>query len=144
VQSIGCDDRTVTLSPESAQLGTYAIGPKAKGWRGLRTGDEINAQIKAELTVYIPPETDNLDRNMTNHPPDARVLTVDPSYRVITLQYANRTTETFKVSMHTQLRAIAPGSWVSIRPIEVLKLHARRHLMEDTGACSLGSTTASP
>lgn len=141
VESVGCKAHTVTLSAPDVQPGTYAIGPHVTGWKTLRGGDEIDARVKIALTVYVPPKTDG---HLTPHPPLARVLDFEPSYRLLTLQYANGETETFKVSLSAHLRAIMPGSWVDIRPIEALALHVRRTGGGNMGACLLSRAAPAP
>ena len=56
---------------------------------------------------------------------DARVLMVDPSYRLLTLQYPDGQKETFKVPLGTRLEQMEGGDSVVIRPLEVLALRRR-------------------
>ena len=48
----------------------------------------------------------------------ARVLVVDPSYRVLTVQYPNGGTQTFKVPLGTRISDIQAGDSVTIRAAE--------------------------
>lgn len=129
------------LQRGDGQVATYVIRPGVQHWRRLRIGDEIDASISNALTVYVPDASSVLDKS---HPPDARVLLTDRSYRLLTLQYASGTTDTFKVAIREHLPDIPPGSWVRIRPLEVLDLHARRDLAQDAGACSIHQGPSSP
>jgi hypothetical protein len=143
VESVGCDTRTVTLSARGLPLGTYQIGPRVRNWGDLRIGDAVDVRIKNGLSVYVPsPGGDSPDSSIMNHPPEAHVLLAEPSYRLLTLQYADGATETFKVALHTRLSAVMPGSSVTIWPIQALKLHARGHLVKGAGVCS--GATSSP
>jgi hypothetical protein len=53
--------------------------------------------------------------------PQARVLLVDPSYRLLTVQYPNGRMETFKIRLHTRIGDIEAGDAVTIRPAEVVE-----------------------
>lgn len=98
---------------------SYGIGRGVRHWGDLHAGDEVNATLKEELTVYVAPP---LDKGS----PDARVLLVDPSYRLLKVEYANGGTETFKVGLHTRMEGIGAGDAVTIHPGEVIKLRLRR------------------
>jgi len=52
---------------------------------------------------------------------------VDPSYRLLKLQYANGGTVTFKVALDAPMSGIAPGDAVRIHPVQVVGLRLRRH-----------------
>lgn len=136
VEAVDCSGRTVTLSAPDAPRGVYPIGPHESGWQGLRAGDEIEARIKLELTVYVPPSKAG---ETPGDAPQARVLSWDPSYRLLTLQYPGGATDTYKVSLRAPLRAILPGSWVAIRPIAALDLHARRSPLKVADSCAARS-----
>ena len=73
------------------------------------------ARVKEVLTVYVAP--------IRSH--DARVLVVDPGYRLLTVQYPNGSTETFKVGLHTPMTGIEPGDSVAIHPAEVAEPRVR-------------------
>lgn len=141
VESVDCGARTVKLSSRDGALGTYVIAPDVKHWRALRVGEEIDAEVRNVLTVSIPPPRKGLDRDTMTHPPDARVLIAEPSYRLLTLQYPDGSTDTFKVALDAQLRTVTPGSWVAIHPDEVLGLRARGHPPSGEGACPNGAAS---
>jgi hypothetical protein len=127
-------------------VGTYAIGPrvKVKSLQSVRAGDQIDGRITLELTVYIPPiDGDELESHVSD-PPPARVLLVDPSYRLLTLQYASGASQTYKVGMHVRLHGVVPGSWVAFHPLAVTRLHPRRHRGPSAGACAPTSAPSSP
>jgi hypothetical protein len=98
----------------------YGIGGRVRNWSDVHIGDEVSATLREVLTVYVAPPEEK------GSPPDARVLVVDPSYRLLKVQYANGGTVTFKVALHAQMQGIAAGDSVKIHPVEVIALH-RRH-----------------
>lgn len=112
VEGVDCAARTVSLrSLEPA--GTYVIDPGVSRWQSLRVGDSVNARIRLELSVYIPAATDD------PHRPAARVLNVDQSFRILTLQYADGQSDDFKVDLETPLDKVMPGASVDFRPLKV-------------------------
>jgi hypothetical protein len=100
---------------------SYEVGQRVRHWADVRSGDEVSATLKEELTVYVAPLRSEAS------PPDAYVLVVDPSYRLLKVQYANGGTVTFKVRLRTQMEGIEAGDAVKMFPVEVTALHLRRH-----------------
>jgi hypothetical protein len=56
---------------------------------------------------------------------DAKVLMVDPSYRLLTLQYRDGHTETFKVGLDVKLLRMEPGDDVVVRAVETVALQVQ-------------------
>lgn len=114
----------------------YEIGQRVRNWGDVRIGDRVSATLEEELTVYVAPailskgpttESRGPNAGGRGPPPDARVLVVDPSYRVLTVQYPNGDTEAFKIGLHTPMEGIEAGDSVAIHPVEVIELRVRRH-----------------
>lgn len=135
VESVDRGARTLTLSVHGATLPACKIAQGVRNWEEVNTGDEVRATIRAVLTVYVAPPYDGRshDPGARRQSLDARVLIMDPSYRLLTVQYPNGATETFKLGLHTRLRQIAAGDAVAIRPMEVIELHARHHARRREG-----------
>ena len=122
VESVDRAARRVALSqPGVPQPGPYyPVGHRVRDWDDVHVGDQVRATLEEALTVYVAPEHESGS-------PSARVLLVDPSYRLLTVQYPNRDKETFKLGLHAAMRGIRAGDWVAIRPVAVIELRVRRH-----------------
>lgn len=120
VESVNRGARMLGLSVGGVPL-FYGIGPRVRDWGDVQTGDEVRATLEELLTVYVPSPGEK------GGSPDAYVLIVDPSYRLLKLQYANGGTATFKVALGARMNGIGAGDAVKIHPVEVLGLRLRRH-----------------
>ena len=127
VESVNRTDRTVYLSISGAPRRAYRVGRDVRNWNGIHTGDHVRATIKEVLSVYVPPlrEGDGTNASAPDPLRSARVLVVDPSYRLLTVQYASGRTETFKVALHTPMKDIEAGDSVTIGAPEVIALRVR-------------------
>lgn len=127
VEGVDRSARTLALSMPAVPLSTYRIGPRVRDWADIRIGDRVRATIREVLTVYVAPADGSSSPGVgpRRRPADARVLAVDPSYRVLTLRYPNGVTEGLKIGLHTQMRGIAAGDSVTIRPLDVVELRVR-------------------
>ncbi len=90
--------------------------------------DRVRATIAEEFAVYVLrderlPVPGGLPEAITT---DARVLSVDPSYRLLALQFPNGHTETLKVHRRVRLDEMGAGDAVVIRPVEILALQVRK------------------
>jgi hypothetical protein len=134
IEAVDCAARTLTLGAIQAP-GTYALGQRVRDrdWKTLRAGDAVDARIRLELTIYVPAATVDLD----SHLPAAHVLAVEPSYRLLTLQYTGGATEVFKVALHARLTGVVPGASVDIHPLSVgsVDVHGRRRAAGEAGDC---------
>ena len=117
VESLDRAARTVTLSVRGVPLPACLIGPGVRNWGDIRAGDRVRVTVREILNVYVA----------RSGSPDARVLLVDRSYRVLTVQYPNGETEALKVGLNSRMEGIAAGDSVAIRPVEVIKLRMRGH-----------------
>jgi hypothetical protein len=100
---------------------SYEVGQRVRHWGDVRSGDEVSATLKEELTVFVAPL-----RNEAGAP-DGYVLQVDPSYRLLQVQYTNGRTIIFKVRLGTRMEGIEAGDAVKMFPVEVTELRLRRH-----------------
>jgi hypothetical protein len=116
VEGVDRAARTLALSMPGVGPSTYRIGRGVLDWGHIRVGDRVRAKIREDLTVYVAPADESAD---------ARVLLVDPSYRVLTVRYPSGRTEPFKVGLHTRMQGIEAGDSVTIRPLDVVELRAR-------------------
>jgi hypothetical protein len=124
VRSVDIATRTVVvlIPGDSAEI-AYKAGPEVSDLERIRAGDRVRAKVAEELTVYVlrdgrlpgaaGPET--IEAN-------ARVLIVDPSYRLLTLQYPDGHKETFKVGLDVRLLQMEAGDAVVIRTIAAVDL----------------------
>lgn len=117
VESVDLAARTVTLNVRGVSLPACRIGPGVRNWGDIRAGDRVRATLREVLTVYVA----------RSGSPDARVLIVDPSYRVLTVQYPNGENEALKVGVTSRMEGIEAGDSVAIRPVEVIKLRMQGH-----------------
>lgn len=117
VDSVDRAARTVTLSVRGLRLPACRIGPGVRNWGDIRPGDRVRVTVREVLTVYVA----------RSGSPDARVLQVDPSYRVLTVQYPDGETEALKAGLNTRMKGIEAGDSVAIRPVEVTKMRMRGH-----------------
>lgn len=124
VSSVDPGARTIVLRSRGLpQALTYKLGPKVSGLDDIKAGDVVRVTVAEELAVYVL-------RNgaLPGQGPmvvDARLLVVDPSYRLLKLQYPNGHNDTFKVPLGTRVEQMGAGDSVVIEPVAVLALRRR-------------------
>jgi hypothetical protein len=128
VKTINADQRFIVLSFLEGATATFKPGPKVDNFYQIRAGDKVQATVAQELAIYVlkngkgPGASGKLEAIKA----DAKVLMVDPSYRLLTLQYPNGQTETFKVSLNVKLLEMESGDSVVVRPLELIALQVER------------------
>lgn len=129
VEAVDRAARTVALRVRGVPLPACRVGWGVSNWGEIRIGDEVRATVREVLTVYVAAGNDSGSPavGVPSRPNEARVLVVDPSYRVLTVQYPNGAMEAFKIGLHTRMEGIEPGDSVAVRPAEVIGLRVRRH-----------------
>jgi hypothetical protein len=129
VESVDRNARTIVVRiPGAPEASTYKVGREVENLASIRSGERLKATVKEELSVYVlrdgqAPGADGAPEMVAT---DARVLSVDPSYRLVTLQYPNGENETFKVGLDVKLKEMEAGDAVVVRPIEVVALRTKR------------------
>jgi hypothetical protein len=117
----------VVQTPGAPEVSTYKISPSVSNFEEIKAGDTVQATLAQELTVYVlrggqaPGRSGTLEMIAA----DARVLTVDPSYRLLTLQFPGGRTETLKIPIAAKLRQMETGDSVVIRTLEVVALRRK-------------------
>jgi Cu/Ag efflux protein CusF len=129
VQSVDLDARAITvLSPGEARPVSYKVSSNVSNLDRLKAGDRVQATVAEELTVSV--RRDGHLASAGGSPPtvvtDAQVLSVDPSYRLVTLHFPDGHDETFKVSRRVKLDEVETGDEVTIRPVEAIALRMKK------------------
>ncbi len=128
VQSVDLAARSLVLrSSDGVSARAYRASRKISGIDRLTPGERVHARFLEELTIFSSRDgrlatPGDLSGGLVS---DAKVLSVDPSYRLLTLQYPNGSRETFKVGREVNLRQVEAGDDVAIRVLEVAALAAR-------------------
>ena len=129
VESVDPGSRTVVvLCPGDSAAVTYRVASRVRNLERIKAGDKLRATIAEEITVYILRDGRLPVPGGTPEPiaTDARVQSVDASYRLLTEQFPNGSTETFKVGRQARLDEMGPGDTVVIRPVEAVALRVRK------------------
>jgi len=129
VQSVDAGTRTIIVqTPGDSATATYRVSPKVTNFDRIKVGNKIRVTVAEELTVYVLrdgklPGVKGVSETIAAN---AKVLQVDPSYRLLTLQYPNGESETFKVGLGVKLKEMAAGDDVVIRSLEVLSVRVHK------------------
>jgi len=128
VQSIDADRRVIVLNFSEGTTASFRPRPQAANIHLIRAGEKVQATVAQELTIYVSknglvPGTGGKPEALEA---DAKVLSVDPSYRLLTLQYPNGQTQTFKVGLDVKLLEMEPGDVVAIRTMELIALREEK------------------
>jgi len=129
VEALDVGRRLITLKHADGSTKTFNAGTTVQNLDQVKVGDTIKATVKAELSVYILehgrlPNGDGTTRAKTINF-NAKVLTVNPGHRLLTLQFSNGHTLTIKAGPEVQLEKMAPGDDVVMRSNEVTRIQIR-------------------
>jgi hypothetical protein len=129
VQSVDLAARVISvLRPGEGRLISYKVGLNVSNLERLKAGDKVQATVAEELRVYVRrdgplPSADASPHTLVT---DAQVLSVDPSYRLVTLHFPDGHTEMFKASLQVKLDQMETGDEVTIRPVEAIALRIKK------------------
>jgi hypothetical protein len=127
VQAVDAQARTLSLvSTKRRSPGAYSVGPYVSGLGQVKPGERIRAVVLDELSVYVLHAGEPTSIGGKRIEPEARVLSVDPAYRLLVVQYPDGQRETFKVGLDVKLRTMQAGDAVVIRPVELIALKRRK------------------
>jgi hypothetical protein len=127
VQSVDADQRLMVLNFADGTTATVKAGPEVKDFAKVRAGDKVRVKVAQELSVYVLkngalPGVDGKPEAIKS---DARILVIEPAYRLLTLQYPSHEAETLKVGLGTKLFAMEAGDDVVIRTTQLLAVRVR-------------------
>jgi len=128
VESVDTSARTIVLlSSGERGASTYKVSPDVSDLERIKAGDHVKATVTQQLAVYVLREGQLPGAGGTPETiaSNAKVLTVDPSYRLLQVQYPSGKNETFKVALDVKLKEMAAGDDVVIKSGEVLRIKTR-------------------
>jgi hypothetical protein len=119
---------TISLTCSDGATRAYTVGPKLKHFDQLQVGDTVKAKVNENLTIYAL-ANGTLLNGTTGEAlgVNARVMLVDPSYRLLTLQFTNGQRDTVKVAFNTDMRKMEPGDSVVVKPLDVRTIKIEKH-----------------
>jgi hypothetical protein len=126
VESLDASKRLITLRNATDSTKTFYLDAAVQNLDQVKIGDIVNATVKAEMSVYILqngriPNPDGTTRPKTINF-NAKVLTVNPVHRQLTLIFTNGRSMTIKAGSDVQLEKMASGDHVIIRSHEVIAI----------------------
>ena len=129
VQSIDVDQGVIVLNFTDGVTATVKPGPRVKNFSTIRVGDKAKATVAQELSVYvlIDGQVGGVDGRPEPIGTDAKVLEIEPAYRLLTLQYPNREVEVLKVGLDAKLSEMEAGDSVVIKTTELIALRVKKH-----------------
>jgi hypothetical protein len=101
------------------------IAPAVRNLEDVHPGDQIRPKVTEKLTIYVAPESERGDGGVTGGPHASRVLVIDPSYRLLAVQYPDGRTDMFKVGLKIRLKDMEPGDSVAVNTFEAVDLRIR-------------------
>ena len=120
--------RTTVLKFSDGTTNTYNVQRQVKNLDQVRVGDTVKATVMEDVAVYVL-DNGKLPDGTTAETlgVNARVLLVDPSYRLLTLQTSDGQSETLKPDLGTKLEQMEPGDSAVVRPVEVTAIKVEGH-----------------
>jgi hypothetical protein len=121
VEAVDSADRTLSIRRvDDPKPFTLPLGPQVGSLEHVVVGERIRVTVTEEVSIFllqdgrVPSVGGSADRRA----PDARVVSVDPSFRLLTIQFPNASTQTLKLGLQARMTDMQAGDGVLIRPIE--------------------------
>jgi len=129
VQAVDPRARTLVLQVAGGSAPqAYRADSRLHAFDHITAGQKVAVSFREELTIYVSPDgrAPAAEAGSQALVSNAKVLSIDPSYRLLTLEYPSGSTETVKVGREVELGSVAAGDDVSIQLLEVAALAARK------------------
>ena len=122
-QSFDPTARTIVLlEPADTVPQIYALAP-GKVVHEIKAGERVRLTLAERLTVYVSAPVAEVapeSGDIASIASDAKVLSVDRSYRLLTLLGSGGRRETFKVAQSVRLDEMQPGDDVAVESTQVV------------------------
>ncbi|WP_116811364.1 hypothetical protein [Steroidobacter cummioxidans] len=128
VESVDASARHIAFrAPGEAAPKRYRVAPSVPNVDSIRPGDKVQPTIAEDLTVYVlrDGQLQGAGESDTGAA-HAKVLSVDASFRLLTVEHPNGKQETFKVAREVKLDQMEAGDDVAIQPREVVAVRLRK------------------
>jgi len=128
VQSVDASHRVLNLKIADGTSLTCTVIPSVENFDQVQAGDEIKVALDLKLAVYVLkdgrlPRAGGKDEVI---PFVARVQTVDPSYRLLKVQFLGGLIMEFKTSLDVNMEALQPGDAVVLQSVEATAVHIEK------------------
>lgn len=128
VQAIDASQRIIRLKLSDGSLITCKVSQRVGNFSQIQSGDKIKVTLAEELAVYVLndgrlPIAGGTDETINFN---AKVQSVDPSYRLLTLQYPNGQTEVLKADLNAKLLEMQAGDAVVLQTAEAKAIHIQK------------------
>jgi hypothetical protein len=129
VQSVDLAARVITvLRPGEGGLISYKVDLNVSNLERLKPGDRVQITVAEEIKVSVrgdghQPSAGDLPCTVVT---DAQVLSVDPSYRLVTLYFPDGHTEMLKTSLRASLDKMETGDEVTLRPVKAIAIRTKK------------------
>jgi hypothetical protein len=129
VKTIDAGNQTIGIELSDGTAINCTLSPQVKTSRPLQIGDQIKVTLAEKLAVYVLKDGRLPGPGGTDEaiPFIARVQTVDPSYRLLKLQYLNGQTLGLKTDLDAKLLEMQPGDAVVLQNAEATEIHIEKN-----------------
>jgi hypothetical protein len=117
VQSVDASQRVLNLKLADGTPLTCTVNPSVENFSQVQAGDEIKVALDLKLAVYVLKDGQLQGAGGKEEviPFVAKVQTVDPSYRLLKVQFLNGQIMEFKTSLDAKLLEMEPGDAVVLQ-----------------------------
>jgi len=133
VESINSADRIVVLKREDGKLSSYKLGPQVINFDQIAVGDVVKAKLSRSVSLFLLKDgpAPMMSSSMTvsgaakGESPSgtavettdvtAKVIAVDPSYRLVKVAYEDGKKKEFKTPLGLSLKDVKKGDDVLLR-----------------------------
>jgi translation initiation factor IF-1 len=128
VQTIGASRSVFNLILSDGTPVICTVSPQVKNLDQIHAGDQVKVTLAEKLAVYVLKDGRLTGADSTGEvvPFIARVQMVDPSYRLLMLQYLNGQTEVLKADLDAKLMEMQPGDAVVLQSAEAVAIHVEK------------------
>jgi translation initiation factor IF-1 len=128
VKTIDASQRIMHLELSDGTQIACHVSPQVTNFGQIQSGDKIKVTLAEKLGVYVLkdgrlPAAGGTDEVINFY---ARVQLVDPSYRILTLQYVSGQTEALKAGLDAKLLEMQPGDAVVMESAEATDIHIEK------------------
>jgi hypothetical protein len=128
VQSVDAAQRVLNLKLADGTAIACTVNPSVENFSQVQAGDQVKVALDLKLAVYVLkngllPGAGGKDEVI---PFTAKVQTVDPSYRLLKVQFLNGKTAELKAGLDAKLLEMQPGDAVVLQSAEATEIHIEK------------------